>query len=322
MTKYVEMGTNLIIRPPRLEYDPTSLPEVQSIPNYGIIRRQPISFKNKRNLNLVGSFYAPNEKIPEMSAIIYLHGNASNQTEGTFLVPIFIPAGCAVLCFDFSGCGMSEGEFISLGYYEKEDVSCAIDFIRSQFGVGRVALWGRSMGAITSIYALADDPTIAAAVLDSPFASLPDLVKEIADQHKIPGIVTAPAQWLIGKKIKEKAGFDIAKVVPLDLAPMCFTPVFFIHGEQDTFINKRHTERLFAAYSGEDKQVMYVQGEHNSPRPFDTMIAAILFLARNLEVPVIIDEVAAVISGGASYQHFQNVDAMMAGMDDFSFPLE
>ena len=205
MTKYIELGTNLVIRPPRATYELSDLPDIMQIPNYGTIRRRPISFKNKRNLEIVGSLYAPNEEIPEMSCVIYLHGNASSQLEGVFLAPIFIPAGVAVLCFDFSGCGLSEGEYISLGYYEKDDVSCAIDYVRQNFHIGRVALWGRSMGAVTSMYALADDPTIAAAVLDSPFASLPDLVKELADQNNIPGFVTTSAQWLIGKKIKEKA---------------------------------------------------------------------------------------------------------------------
>ena len=316
MTKYVELGANLIIRPPRSEYDITQLQDFINVPNYGVIQRKPVTFKNKRDMNIVGSFYAPNEKIPEMSCVIYLHGNASNQLEGTFLVPIFIPAGVAVLCFDFSGCGMSDGEFISLGYFEKDDVSCAIDYIRQTFNVGRVALWGRSMGAITSMYALADDPTIAAAVLDSSFASLPDLVKELAQQHNIPGFVTSSAQWVIGKKIKEKAGFDIAKVIPVDLAPMCFSPVLFIHGEQDSFINKSHTERLFAAYAGEDKQVMYVPGEHNSPRPLDTMIAAVLFLARNLEAPVVIDDAVAAINAGSARHHFADLNAMMYAMDD------
>jgi pimeloyl-ACP methyl ester carboxylesterase len=266
-------------------------------------------------MNIVGSFYKPNEEVFELPCVIYLHGNASDQTEGTFLVPIFIPAAVSVLCFDFSGCGKSEGQYISLGYYEKDDVSCAIDFVRSNFGVGRVALWGRSMGAITSIYSLADDPTVAAAVLDSPMASLPDLVKEIAAKENIPGLIASTAQWLIGKKIKEVAGFDIAKVVPIELAPMCFSPVLFIHGEQDDFIAKSHTERLFKEYSGEDKQVMYVEGEHNSRRPFDTMIAAVIFIARNLDAPVVIDDAARAIAGGPSAQHFSDVGAMMYAMD-------
>ena len=322
MTKYVELGTKLIIRPPRSTYDINSLPKKVGIPGYGTIERIPVNFKNKRNFNIVGSFYKPNEDIFELPCVIYLHGNASNQKEGTFLPPIFIPAGVSVLCFDFSGCGNSDGEYISLGYYEKDDVTCAIDFIRSNFGVGRVALWGRSMGAITSIYALADDPTIAAAVLDSPLASLPDLAKELAEREKISGFIVSSAQWLIGRKIKELAGFDIAKVVPVEVAPMCFSPALFIHGEQDDFINKSHTERLFKVYAGEDKQVMYVPGNHNSKRPFDTMIAAVLFIARNLDAPVVIDDAARAIGGHAEANHFADLDSMMYAMDDDYIPPE
>jgi len=31
--------------------------------------------------------------------------------------------------FDFPGCGLSEGEYISLGYHERDDVKIVMDFL-------------------------------------------------------------------------------------------------------------------------------------------------------------------------------------------------
>jgi alpha/beta superfamily hydrolase len=35
-----------------------------------------------------------------------------------------------LFAFDFTGCGRSEGDYISLGWYEREDVECVIEFLR------------------------------------------------------------------------------------------------------------------------------------------------------------------------------------------------
>jgi len=73
---------------------------------------------------------------------------------------------------------MSEGEYISLGYYESDDLECVIDHLRSTEKVTTLGLWGRSMGAVTALMFADKDPSIAGMVLDSPFASLPELSLE------------------------------------------------------------------------------------------------------------------------------------------------
>ncbi|EGR33565.1 RNA polymerase i subunit, putative [Ichthyophthirius multifiliis] len=53
---------------------------------------------------------------------------------------------------DFCGCGISEGEFISLGYFEREDTLKVIEHIENQDKkISEFGIWGRSMGAATSL---------------------------------------------------------------------------------------------------------------------------------------------------------------------------
>jgi dipeptidyl aminopeptidase/acylaminoacyl peptidase len=81
--------------------------------------------------------------------------------------------------------GLASGEYVSLGYYEKEDLVTLVEHLRSTGTVTRIGLWGRSMGAATSIMYGATDPSIACMVLDSPFSSLTKVAKELVENSSV-----------------------------------------------------------------------------------------------------------------------------------------
>jgi alpha/beta superfamily hydrolase len=96
----------------------------------------------------------------------------------------------SVFCFDFAGCGLSDGEYISLGWYERDDVEVVVNYLRESNRVSTIGLWGnlksikgRSMGAVTALMHADRDPSIAALVLDSPFTSLKTLAEELAKTY-------------------------------------------------------------------------------------------------------------------------------------------
>lgn len=84
------------------------------------------------------------------------------------------------------GSGISEGEYVTLGAHEVEDLEVLVEFIRAGGHTSVVALWGRSMGAVTALQYSEQDPSVAALVLDSPFSRLTDLMRELAEEQKIP----------------------------------------------------------------------------------------------------------------------------------------
>ncbi len=53
-----------------------------------------------------------------MPCVIYLHGNCSSRIEGQQAAKVLLPMGMTVFTFDFSGCGRSDGEWVTLGYKE------------------------------------------------------------------------------------------------------------------------------------------------------------------------------------------------------------
>lgn len=67
------------------------------------------------------------------------------------IIPHILCHDITLFTFDFAGCGNSEGEYISLGYYEKDDVDVVFKYLRSLGTVSSIGLWGRSMGAVTAL---------------------------------------------------------------------------------------------------------------------------------------------------------------------------
>ena len=73
---------------------------------------------------------------------------------------------------------------MSLGHFEKFDAEAVLHELRSGGrSNGKVALWGRSMGAATALMCTAKlDPLVSCVIADSAFASLPMLVHDLLDE--------------------------------------------------------------------------------------------------------------------------------------------
>ena len=81
--------------------------------------------------------------IQSCPTVMYLHGNGGSKLE---LLPILRadPHSNTNFCsFDFSGCGRSEGSFITYGEHEVSDILDVVGYIRKNFGVRELHLWGR-----------------------------------------------------------------------------------------------------------------------------------------------------------------------------------
>ena len=62
-----------------------------------------------------------------------------------------------------------------------------IEYIYENKRVSCVGLWGRSMGAVASIFYMAENPgTVNCAVLDSGYAQLADVVSSLGTKMGIP----------------------------------------------------------------------------------------------------------------------------------------
>jgi hypothetical protein len=134
------------------------------------------------------------------------------------------------------------------------------------------------MGAVTSILHTSRDPSIAGIALDSPFSNLNMLSLELAKTHtKIPQFIAKIAQKFIRSSIKSRTKLDTEKHNPVEYVGKCFTPALFVVAKNDEFVRPHHGETMFKLYAGEDKNIIRVEGDHNSDRPHFMMDSVAIF---------------------------------------------
>lgn len=199
--------------------------------------------------------------------VVYCHCNSGSRRDAEEAVILLIPQKISVFCLDFTGSGLSDGEWVTLGAQEVNDLEVAINYLRDDRQISTLALWGRSMGAVTALLYSKRDPSIAGMVLDSPFSKLNDLMLELVHEQQvpIPKALVRVALAIMRRSVRKRAGFDISTIAPVDIVNQSFVPVLFGHADGDTFVKKAHSERLMERYAG-DKNLISFPGDHNSRR--------------------------------------------------------
>jgi len=292
LSQVYEELVNAIIRPPRMQYSPANDLGPAEFRHCGTrFRRVDLELKNKREQRLVCSwwkFHPEEAPATQLPCVIYLHGNAACRIAAIELLKHLLASGVTVFALDFAGSGLSDGEYVSLGYHEREDVEVVIAHLRGSGEVSTVALWGHSMGATTALLYGDRDPTIAAMVLDSPFSDFMQLANELANNAReaglrVPGFAISMAAGMIRRSVRRRAKFDPKDVSPLGNCGRCFIPALFTHGERDVFIRPAHSQQLHEAYAG-DKNLVLFDGDHNSERPEFLYDSAVIFLRQTLAV--------------------------------------
>ena len=146
---YEEM-VKCIIRPPRAEYDPRELGPPSFVYGNAEFRREDFEVTNPRGHKLKASMWRQASANGPSPCVVYLHGNASCRAEVAPALPPPLPlappypypppctpslppsqpllirpplpkalgllapvlaAGASLCAFDFSGCGMSDGDY-------------------------------------------------------------------------------------------------------------------------------------------------------------------------------------------------------------------
>jgi len=186
--------------------------------------------------------------------IVHLHGVADNRASGVGLARRFGPQGYDVFTYDSRAHGESQGDACTYGFYEKRDLSRALDAL----GADGAVLFGSSLGASVALQAAADDPRVRGVIAQSPFSDLETVARERAP------FVATEAEIAEAFAIAEQRGhFRIAEVSPRAAAARIRVPVLLIHGADDRETLPAHSQRIYEALRG-PRQLLIVPGaDHN-----------------------------------------------------------
>lgn len=127
-----------------------------------------IAFKTIDGLKIRGSLYIPVSAEPA-PLVIVAHENNNTRAQYTFLVPLLVERGFAVLAYDARGFGKSQGEKTDYAH-AAYDIVGAIEYLVKDRRLDATKIFGigASMGANTVYVATALDPRLRFGLVLSP----------------------------------------------------------------------------------------------------------------------------------------------------------
>jgi dipeptidyl aminopeptidase/acylaminoacyl peptidase len=177
------------------------------------------------------------------AGIVSVHGAGGDRRGFLRHLPIFHEAGYPVILFDCRDHGISDatGLGLSFGVREHEDISSAVDWMKQEQGVERIAVIGTSQGGGSVLIAAALDPDIDAVISENPFTNLSDLLRDTdSDAGSPPDLLSPLIAWFT----MWRAG-GLAVPSPLEATPnISPRPLLLMHGTADQLIPYSHSEQL------------------------------------------------------------------------------
>lgn len=279
--KYSE-AWRTIIAPPRYKYDKTLLGPRFQLRDGRPVRMDEFRVENMDGMNIEGNVYYPTDT-DCINFVVYLHTRGGCRLEGLFLDKVMLPKMGLVL-FDFAGSGYSDGEFITMGVKEAEDTKLVIEHLRKNYKVGKIVIWGRSMGAVTAIlYAQSDEnqALISGLILDSPFSSFKKAVHDVVTTRaKIPTCLINFVLYFVFRTIKKKTGVHLESLNPIKLVENIKVPGFFMVCKDDIISKPDKVKDLYVKYGSNVKEYHLSVGEHQTSRDNKVIVSAIYFMLK------------------------------------------
>lgn len=159
--------------------------------------------------------------------------------------------GYNVLLFDYRahGPGRAEGELVTLGHRELQDMQAAIKYARIRMEKPLLGLLGGSMGASVALLAAARDPEVLAVWADSAFTSQREVINHI--WHRKTHLPGHPVLDLAERLFESRTGHRWEDFAPVaELEKLGNRPVYLVHGISDSMVPVDHAYRLYAATPG------------------------------------------------------------------------
>jgi dipeptidyl aminopeptidase/acylaminoacyl peptidase len=242
-------------------YAASSLTRFERVPigsdpaNFGL-EYADVSFPSRDGLTLRGWWLEGGYDSP---VIVVVHGSEGNRAYPADrmlgIVRDLVSHGYNVLTFDMRGHGESDGEHISAGLYEKNDLLGATDYIRGRGIENRIGILGFSMGAAVCLITAPESEEIDAVVADAAYADVVSIIEsEFAERSDLPGFFIP----IILSMTRTIYDVDFAAIKPEEAVKETSVPVFIIHGEQDAMIPVEHAYRLKEASQNPDSKLWIV----------------------------------------------------------------
>ena len=235
------------------------------------IQQKQVEVKANDNITLRGTEYLNQEETNKWAII--LHGYRSNPSSVLTIGEHFSEKGYNVLIPSMRACADSEGEYVGMGWLDKDDLKCWINLIIEENKNAEIILHGSSMGAATVLMASGDElpANVKNIIADSGYTSVWDIfASEAKARFNLPEFPVLNMFQIVANR---KAKYDIKEASSLEQVKKSKTPILFIHGDKDDFVPEYMCEKLYDATNCKKEKLIihgagHTDGKYREPEKY------------------------------------------------------
>ena len=223
-----------------------------------------VRYPNKTGLQLAGLLYSADSS---GTIVIVCHGFTGSKEGGgraELMAEELGARGYAVLLFDFSGCGQSEGEFADVTLTRHiSDLDCSVDYCR-RLGFERIITIGRSFGGTTAICLGSAGGRVSGVCTWAAPGTLGELFSYLRLQEPVGSSELLQLSdeeeplWIKKSFLTDLDNHDVYSRAG-EIAP---NPLLVIHGADDEVVPRGNAQLIYNS-AGEPKQIAIIdQADH------------------------------------------------------------
>ncbi|MDD2676055.1 MAG: alpha/beta hydrolase [Methylacidiphilaceae bacterium] len=192
------------------------------------------------------AWFIPAEEAPRKPPLIVVHGlGASKEFQINYIV-LGHRLGFPVLAIDLRGHGKSEKTMTTLGWKEPLDLKAWTDKLGSK-GYSSPLVWGTSLGAVTALRFVSQDPRCSGVVADAPFDNLRNSLAVHA--RLFFGLPAFPFVNLVSWELESRYSLDPNKVDCVEAVEKIHVPILILAAEEDRRMPVSVVRKIYDAAS-------------------------------------------------------------------------
>ena len=221
---------------------------------YDYYKKETYDLKSPYGYNLK-VYYIPKKKEVNFAdgkerVVVLVHGYTSSHVGMLAYGKLYLDLGFHVICYDHRNHGQSDKAKTTMGNKEADDLQEVIKFAKSLIGNNIIiGTHGESMGSGTSMIHAGRHHSVDFVVEDCGFNNMHELLKYQCEVlKKIPAF---PTMFFanIFYKLLTKSSFNDSNPEKM-IADCDDIPMFFIHGDKDTFVPAYMVYKCYDAKNG------------------------------------------------------------------------